>query len=52
MLFHFGFIFWAGTITQLFEMGESECSVIMLWSYAVASVALTLWITFYMWFLS
>ncbi|KAM7515966.1 hypothetical protein LguiA_005549 [Lonicera macranthoides] len=41
-----------GTITQLFEMGESECSVIMLWSYAVASVALTLWITFYMWFLS
>ncbi|KAF3667115.1 putative histone H2B.1-like [Capsicum annuum] len=36
-----------GTITQLFEVGECECSVIMLWNYALASVALTLWTTYY-----
>lgn len=41
-----------GTITQLFEVGESDCSVIMLWNYAVASVALTLWSTYYMWLVS
>lgn len=39
----------AGTITQLFGAGESECSVIMLWTYALASVALTLWSTLFMW---
>ncbi|KAK9284497.1 hypothetical protein L1049_023671 [Liquidambar formosana] len=38
-----------GTITQLFGAGESECSVIMLWTYALASVSLTLWSTFFMW---
>ncbi|KAF8406753.1 hypothetical protein HHK36_008845 [Tetracentron sinense] len=31
-----------GTITQLFGAGEKECSVIMLWTYALASVSLTL----------
>lgn len=41
-----------GTITQLFEVGESECSVIMLWTYVVASLSLTLWSTFYMWLVS
>nr|GMD49215.1 protein PIN-LIKES 3-like [Ipomoea batatas] len=41
-----------GTITQLFEIGETECSVIMFWNYGVASVALTLWSTYFMWFLS
>ncbi|CAI9110418.1 OLC1v1010429C1 [Oldenlandia corymbosa var. corymbosa] len=41
-----------GTITQLFEAGESECSVIMLWNYAIASLALTLWSTYYMWLVS
>ncbi|PHT49722.1 hypothetical protein CQW23_09469 [Capsicum baccatum] len=41
-----------GTITQLFEIGETECSVIMFWNYAVASVALTLWSTYFMWILS
>ncbi|EEF33839.1 auxin:hydrogen symporter, putative [Ricinus communis] len=40
-----------GIIAQLFQAGESECSVIMLWSYAVAGFALTLWSTFYMWLL-
>ncbi|KAF5769252.1 putative membrane transport protein [Helianthus annuus] len=37
-----------GTITQLFEVGESECSVIMLWTYGMAAIALTLWSTFFM----
>lgn len=41
-----------GTITQLFEVGESECSVIMLWTYAVAAVSLTLWTTLFMWLVS
>ncbi|KAL9423406.1 hypothetical protein AB3S75_035487 [Citrus x aurantiifolia] len=41
-----------GTIIQLFETSESECSVILLWTYAVAAFALTLWITFYIWLLT
>jgi len=39
----------AGTITQLFGAGQSECSVIMLWTYALASVAVTLWSTLFLW---
>nr|XP_011465007.1 PREDICTED: uncharacterized transporter YBR287W-like isoform X2 [Fragaria vesca subsp. vesca]XP_011465008.1 PREDICTED: uncharacterized transporter YBR287W-like isoform X2 [Fragaria vesca subsp. vesca] len=38
-----------GTITQLFRQGESECSVIMLWTYIFASVALTFWCAFFLW---
>lgn len=38
-----------GTMTQLFGAGESECSVIMLWTYALASISLTFWSTFFMW---
>ncbi|XP_006416347.2 protein PIN-LIKES 1 [Eutrema salsugineum] len=38
-----------GTITQLFGSGESECSVILFWTYALASVSLTVWPTFFMW---
>ncbi|XP_057975594.1 protein PIN-LIKES 3-like [Malania oleifera] len=41
-----------GTITQLFGAGESECSVIMLWTYALASISLTFWSTFFMWLVS
>ncbi|GLT39379.1 hypothetical protein SLA2020_135740 [Shorea laevis] len=41
-----------GTITQLFRAGESECSVIMLWTYALASISITLWSTFFMWLVS
>nr|GEW68659.1 hypothetical protein [Tanacetum cinerariifolium] len=37
-----------GTIVQLFGAGESDCSVIMLWTYALASISLTLWSTFFM----
>jgi hypothetical protein len=42
----------AGTITQLFGVGESECSVIFVWVYALASVAVTVWSAFFMWTLS
>ncbi|GAY57737.1 hypothetical protein CUMW_181750 [Citrus unshiu] len=38
-----------GTMTQLFRAGESEYSVIMLWTYALASFSLTFWTTFFMW---
>ncbi|KDP36734.1 hypothetical protein JCGZ_08025 [Jatropha curcas] len=38
-----------GVITQLFGAGETECSVIMFWAYALASVSLTLWSTIFMW---
>uniref|UniRef100_A0A0E0M2U4 Uncharacterized protein n=1 Tax=Oryza punctata TaxID=4537 RepID=A0A0E0M2U4_ORYPU len=41
-----------GTITQLFGVGESECSVIFVWVYALASVAVTVWSAFFMWTLS
>jgi hypothetical protein len=40
-----------GVIAQLFKAGEGECSVIMLWSYALSALSLTLWSTFYMWLL-
>ncbi|CAI9762979.1 unnamed protein product [Fraxinus pennsylvanica] len=38
-----------GTMSQLFGAGESECSVIMLWCYVLASLALTLWSTLFLW---
>ncbi|KAI3794433.1 hypothetical protein L1987_37065 [Smallanthus sonchifolius] len=38
-----------GTITQLFGAGETDCSVIMLWTYGLATISLTLWSTFFMW---
>lgn len=41
-----------GTMTQLFDVGQAECSVIFLWTYVVAALALTAWSTVYMWILS
>uniref|UniRef100_A0A1D1ZG23 Putative transporter C5D6.04 n=1 Tax=Anthurium amnicola TaxID=1678845 RepID=A0A1D1ZG23_9ARAE len=41
-----------GIMTQLFGAGESECAVILLWSYAFASLSLTIWSTFFMWLVS
>ena len=41
----------AGVIAQLLDAGESECSVIMLWTYIVASFSLTIWATVFMWLL-
>ncbi|TXG59236.1 hypothetical protein EZV62_013809 [Acer yangbiense] len=41
-----------GTMTQLFDVAQEECSVLFLWTYLVASVALTAWSTIFMWILS
>nr|XP_023889875.1 protein PIN-LIKES 7-like [Quercus suber] len=41
-----------GTMTQLFEVAQEECSVLFLWTYLVAALALTVWSTIYMWILS
>lgn len=41
-----------GTMTQLFDVGTEEFSVILLWSYGAAAIALTLWSTFLLWSLS
>ncbi|XP_043711048.1 protein PIN-LIKES 7-like isoform X1 [Telopea speciosissima] len=41
-----------GTMTQLFDVGQEECSLLFLWSYLVAAFALTFWSTVYMWVLS
>ncbi|KAL9239353.1 hypothetical protein vseg_013686 [Gypsophila vaccaria] len=41
-----------GVITQLFGESESEYAVIMLWTYAVAPVTVTLWDSYYMWLVS
>ncbi|XP_074369489.1 protein PIN-LIKES 7-like [Apium graveolens] len=37
-----------GTMTQLFDVGQAECSIIFLWTYLVAAFALTMWSTIYM----
>nr|DAD46523.1 TPA_asm: hypothetical protein HUJ06_016460 [Nelumbo nucifera] len=41
-----------GTMTQLFDVGQEECSVLYLWTYLVAALALTVWSTVYMWILT
>ncbi|KAM0870727.1 hypothetical protein ACQ4PT_039834 [Festuca glaucescens] len=38
-----------GTITQLFGVGKSECSLIFVWVYPLASVAVAVWSVFFMW---
>ncbi|XXG60106.1 hypothetical protein AAC387_Pa04g2083 [Persea americana] len=40
-----------GTMTQLFDVGQEECSIIFLWTYLVAAFAITIWSTFFMWLL-
>ncbi|KAJ3692900.1 hypothetical protein LUZ60_011995 [Juncus effusus] len=40
------------TMAQLFDVGHEESSVIFLWTYLVAAVALTAWSTIFMWVLS
>lgn len=42
----------AGTMTQLFDVAQEECSVLFLWTYLVAALALTGWSMVYMWILS
>ncbi|KAL5987371.1 hypothetical protein ACLOJK_038536 [Asimina triloba] len=41
-----------GTMTQLFDVGQEECSVLFLWTYLVAALAVTAWSTFFLWILS
>ncbi|KAE8664233.1 hypothetical protein F3Y22_tig00112813pilonHSYRG00048 [Hibiscus syriacus] len=41
-----------GTITQLFGVGQEECSVLFLWTYLIAALALTTWSTIFMWILT
>ncbi|XP_006660957.1 protein PIN-LIKES 7-like [Oryza brachyantha] len=41
-----------GTMAQLFDVAQEECSVIFLWTYLVASIALTTWSTVFMSILS
>ncbi|XP_058100052.1 protein PIN-LIKES 7-like [Magnolia sinica] len=41
-----------GTMTQLYDVGQDECSVIFLWTYLIAAVAITVWLTIFMWILS
>lgn len=41
-----------GTMTQLFDVGQEECSVLFLWTYLAAALALTAWSTVFMWILS
>ncbi|XWS29116.1 hypothetical protein CRYUN_Cryun24cG0000900 [Craigia yunnanensis] len=41
-----------GTMTQLFDVGQEECSVLFLWTYLAAALALTSWSTVFMWILS
>ncbi|KAG5249161.1 transporter C5D [Salix suchowensis] len=39
----------ACTMTQLFGAGQAECSVIMLYTYGLATISLTLWSAFFIW---
>ncbi|KAH7669341.1 Membrane transport protein [Dioscorea alata] len=40
------------TMAQLLHSGQDECSVVLLWSYLVAALALTVWSMIFMWLLS
>lgn len=40
-----------GTMAQLFNVGEQECSALFLWTYLLAAIAITFWSTVYMWIL-
>ncbi|PSS36597.1 Protein PIN-LIKES like [Actinidia chinensis var. chinensis] len=41
-----------GTMTQLFDVAQEECSVLFLWTYLAAGLSLTAWPIVYMWILS
>lgn len=40
------------TMTQLFGVGQEECSVIMFWTYLIATLSLALWSALFMWILT
>ncbi|KAL1207206.1 Protein PIN-LIKES 5 [Cardamine amara subsp. amara] len=37
-----------GTMTQLYNVAQDECSVLMLWTYLIAILALTVWSTIFL----
>ncbi|CAH2051433.1 unnamed protein product [Thlaspi arvense] len=37
-----------GTMTQLHNVGQDECSMLMLWTYLIAIPALTVWSTIFL----
>jgi predicted permease len=37
-----------GTMAQLYDVAQEECSVVFLWTYLVAALALTAWSTVFM----
>uniref|UniRef100_A0ACD5XTM4 Uncharacterized protein n=1 Tax=Avena sativa TaxID=4498 RepID=A0ACD5XTM4_AVESA len=37
-----------GTMAQLYDVAQEECSVVFLWTYLVAALALTVWSTVFM----
>ncbi|CAN8270876.1 unnamed protein product [Cochlearia groenlandica] len=37
-----------GTMTQLYNVGQDECSVLMLWTYLIAILAITVWSTVFL----
>lgn len=41
-----------GTMTQLVDVAQEECSVLIMWTYVVAALALTFWSSVFMWLLS
>ncbi|XP_020084288.1 protein PIN-LIKES 5-like isoform X2 [Ananas comosus] len=41
-----------GTMAELFDVGQEECSVIFLWTYLTAALAFTIWSTIFMWILT
>ncbi|XP_047973964.1 protein PIN-LIKES 7-like [Salvia hispanica] len=41
-----------GTMTQLFDVAQEECSVLFLWTYLAAAIALTAWSSLFMWILT
>ncbi|XP_024975552.1 protein PIN-LIKES 7-like [Cynara cardunculus var. scolymus] len=40
------------TMSQLFNVGQEECAMLMMWTYLAAAFALTTWSTIYMYILS
>ncbi|KAF7136463.1 hypothetical protein RHSIM_Rhsim08G0026700 [Rhododendron simsii] len=41
-----------GTMAQLFDVAQEECSLLLMWTYLVACLSLTAWSTIFMWILS
>ncbi|GJW51805.1 PIN-LIKES 7-like protein [Tanacetum coccineum] len=40
------------TMAQLFNVGQEECAMLMMWTYLASAFSLTAWSTLYIWILS